>query len=84
VGQRGHCKNRELYFFLWKRKRKSSIRNKGFVHHRILSAVKRAEFVSVRMMYIVLRAHCCIIIALNLHAPSEEQSDDSKDSFYKE
>ena len=84
MGQRGHCKSSGLYFFLWKRKQKSSIRNKFFVHHRIASAFKRVEFVSDRMTYIVLRGHCCIIIVLNVHAPSEENSDDSKDSFYEE
>ena len=84
MGQRGHCKNRGLYFFLWKRKQKSSIRNKFFVHHRIVSAVKRVDFVSVRMTYIVIRAPCCAIIVLNVHAPSEKKSDDSKDSFCEE
>jgi hypothetical protein len=29
------------YIFLWKRKRKQSIGNRIFVHHGILSAVKR-------------------------------------------
>ena len=33
------------------------------------------------MSYIVLRVRWCIIIVLNLHAPSEEESDDSEDSF---
>jgi hypothetical protein len=33
--------------------------------------------------YIVLRGRWCNI-ALNEHAQSEEKSDDSKDSFYKE
>ena len=55
-----------------------------FVHHRIVSAVKRVEFVSNRMSYIVLRGRWCDIIVLNVHAPSEEKSDDSKDSFYEE
>ena len=36
------------------------------------------------MSYIVLRGHWCIIVVLNVHAPSEEKSDDSKDSFYFE
>ena len=36
------------------------------------------------MSYIVLRVRWCNIIALNVHAPSEEKSDDSKDSFYEE
>ena len=55
-----------------------------FVHHRIVSAVKKAEFVSDRVSYIVLRGRWCNIIFLNVQAPSEEKSDDSKDSFYKE
>ena len=54
-----------------------------FVHHRILSAVIRVEFVSNRMPYIVLRGRWCNIIVLNVHAPSEEKSDDSKDSSYE-
>jgi hypothetical protein len=53
-----------------------------FVHHRIVSAVKRAEFVSNRVLYIVLRGHWCNVTVLIVHAPSEEKSDDSKDSFY--
>ena len=55
-----------------------------FVYHRIVSTVKRAEFVSDRVSYIVLRDCLCNIIVLNVHAPSEEKSDDSKDSFYVE
>ena len=57
----------------------------GFiVDHRIVSAVKRVEFVSDRMSYIVLRGRWCNIIVLNMHAPSEDKSDDSKDNFYEE
>ena len=55
-----------------------------FVHQRIASAVKRAEFVRNRVSYIVLRGRWCDIIVLNVHAPSEEKSDESKDSFYEE
>jgi hypothetical protein len=54
-----------------------------FVHHRITLAVKRVEFVSDRVSYIVLRGRWCNIIVLNVHAPSEEKSDDSKDSFIR-
>jgi hypothetical protein len=36
------------------------------------------------MSYIVLRGCWCNIIVLNAHAPTEEKSDDSKDSFYEE
>jgi hypothetical protein len=34
--------------------------------------------------FIVLRGRWCNIIVLNVHAPSEDKSDDSKDSFYGE
>ena len=44
-----------------------------FVHYRIVSAVKRAEFVSDRMSYIGVRGWWCNIIVLNMHAPSEEK-----------
>jgi exonuclease III len=55
-----------------------------FVHNRIISAVKRVEFVSDRMSYITLKDHWCDIIVLNLHAPTEDKDDDIKDSFYEE
>jgi len=46
--------------------------------------VKREEFVSDRLSYIVLRGRWCNIIVVNVHAPSEEKIEESKDSFYKE
>ena len=36
------------------------------------------------MSHIVLRGQWCNIIVLNVHAPSKEKSDSSKDSFYEE
>jgi hypothetical protein len=54
------------------------------VHKRIISAVKRVEFVSDRISYILLTGRCCHIIVLNVHAPAEDKTDDLKDSFYKE
>jgi hypothetical protein len=39
-----------------------------FVHKRIISAVKRGEFVSDRMSYIILRGRWCHIIVLNVHS----------------
>ena len=55
-----------------------------FVHHRIASELKRVEFVSDRLSYIVMRGRWCNIIVLNVPAPSEEKSDDSKVSSYEE
>jgi len=43
-----------------------------FVHHRIMSAVKRVEFVSDRI-YMVLRGPWCNIIVLSMDAPSEKK-----------
>jgi hypothetical protein len=39
-----------------------------FVHKRTILAVKRVEFVSDRMSYIILRGRWCHIIVLNVHA----------------
>jgi hypothetical protein len=44
-----------------------------FVLQRIVPAVKKAEFVSDRMSYIVLRSRWCNIIVLNAHAPTGEK-----------
>jgi hypothetical protein len=55
-----------------------------FVHQRLAPAVKRVEFLNDRVSYIVMRGRWNNIIALNVHAPSEEKSDESKDSFYEE
>jgi hypothetical protein len=55
-----------------------------FVHNRIISAVRRVEFVSDRMSYITLKGHWCDIIVLNVHAPTEVKDDVIKDSFYEE
>ena len=47
-----------------------------------MSAVKRVEFVSDRMSYIVLRGRWCNIIVLSVHAP--KRKDNSEDRFYEE
>jgi exonuclease III len=54
-----------------------------FVHNRIISAVKRVEFVGDRM-YIALKVCWCDIIVLNVHASNGDKYDDIKDSFYEE
>jgi hypothetical protein len=48
-------------------------------------SVKRVEFVSDRIPYIVLRGLWLnIIVSLNAYAPPEEKRDFSRDSFYEE
>ena len=83
MGQRGHCKSRGLCIFYGKVTENHQLGTGGFVHHRIVSAVKTAEFVSDRMYYVALTGRVCNTIAFNAHAPNEEKSDDSKDSFMR-
>jgi hypothetical protein len=78
---KGAQQEQRIKFFQKKRKQKSSIGNRSFAHHRRESAV---DFVSDGVSYTVLRGHCFNIIVLNVHATSEEKSDDSKDSFYEQ
>jgi hypothetical protein len=53
----------------------------GFsVHKRIIRAVKRVEFVSCRLSYIILRGSWCHTIVLNVLAPTEDKTDWMKDN----
>jgi hypothetical protein len=54
-----------------------------FLEKKILFTVKRVEFVSDRMSYIILRVRWCHIIALNVHVPRGNKINDVKDSFNK-
>jgi hypothetical protein len=55
-----------------------------FVHKRNISAVKVVEFVSAGMSRIILIGHWSHTIILDVHATTEEKTDDIKCSFYKE
>jgi hypothetical protein len=54
-----------------------------YVHQRIAPAVKRVEFVNDMVSYVVMRGRWINIIVLNLHAPSEGKSDESKVAFMR-
>jgi hypothetical protein len=57
----------------------------GFLaYRRIISAIKKVEFVSDRMPYTILRDRWCDIIVLKVHAPTEDKIDNMKDIYYEE
>jgi exonuclease III len=74
----------EYTFFYGKGNENRKLGTGVSVRKRMISASKRVEFVSDRMSYIILRGRWCHIIVLNVHAPTEDKTDDVKDSFYKE
>jgi len=76
-------RTRDYNIFFGKRNENHQLGTGFFVHHKIVSAIKRREFFSDRM-YIVLRGCLCNFIVSNVHAPSEEKIDDAEDSCYEE
>jgi hypothetical protein len=73
-----------IHFFYGRGNENHELGRCFFVHKRSISAVKRVEFVSDRMSYIILRGGWCDIIILNVHAPREDKIDDMIDRFYEE
>jgi hypothetical protein len=55
-----------------------------FSVHKKIIAIKRVEFVSDRMSYIILRGCWYDIIVFNVHATTEDKTDDIKDSCCEE
>jgi hypothetical protein len=84
VGRRSNVSAGDYVSSYGKRNQNRQLGTRYLVRHKIISAVKRVDFVSDRMSYIELRGGWCSIIFLNAHSPTEEKSDVSKDIFFEE
>jgi len=82
--KRGWARNGDYNFFCGIRKENHQFGTGFFVHHRIVSAVKRKEAVSDRVSCTVVRGRWCNTTVLNVQATSEEKRDDRKDGFSEE
>jgi hypothetical protein len=60
-------------FFCGERNEDHRLGTGFFVHKRIISAVRRVEFISVTMSYITVRSDWCNIIILNVHVLCEDE-----------
>jgi hypothetical protein len=84
VGQGRRFKSRGLYFFYGKLNENCQSVRVFFVNHRILSVVKKVEFVNGRMSYIVLRGRWCNITLLKCMHQRRKKVMIQKNSFYEE
>jgi hypothetical protein len=84
MGGHWHGTSRRIHISYGKGNENHELGTGLFVHKRIISAVKRVEFVNDRMSYIILRGCWFHIIVLNVHVPTEDKIDDKKDSFCEE
>jgi hypothetical protein len=82
VGRRRRCSSGNYSFLSVKGIESRQLGTGFFLHHRIVPEVKRVEFVSDRMSYIVLASLWCDI-GMIARAPAGDEGYDSRDIFYE-
>jgi hypothetical protein len=81
----GTMRAEDYNFFCGNVNKNHQVGSEFLVHHRIVSTVKRGEYVSDRMSYILsLREVAGVILLFYVHASIEEKSNYKKDCFYEE
>jgi len=83
-GTKGTRQEQGIIIFSMEKKNENHQLGTGFLNTTEKCQQVRVEFVSDRKSYIVLRGRWCNIIVLNVHRPSEEKTDGSKDRFCEE
>jgi uncharacterized protein YifN (PemK superfamily) len=71
-------------FYYGKEKDNYELGTEYFVHNIVISAVTRAEFVSDRISYVILKGRRCDITVLHVHALTDDRTDDMKESFHED
>lgn len=83
--ENGGTERSDVYSFSYGKGNENHHLGTGFlVHKRIISRVKRVEFVSDNMCYIKRRGRWGDITVLNSNASAEHKRDDSKECFLDE
>jgi hypothetical protein len=82
VGEGGRTERVEDYTSFYGEGNEDHQLGTGFVvHKKIVSAVRRVEFIGCRISHIILRGHLCRTVVLTVRAVCEDKSDDVKYSF---
>jgi hypothetical protein len=67
MGEEWHRTGGGLYIFYGEANGDHQLGTGFFIHKRIVSVVRRVEFISDRLSYIILSGCWCSIIILNVH-----------------